>query len=1403
MSTLKNLLTRTMNASWIVFAALLMSAASAVASPGAIWTSRGDGTVVNGNVYDSKDDVYLNGGPQNDNGQGIPTEPLQYYFQVTDPSGAVLLSDDPIECRKVQVVSGVIAGNASGSCPHPNGVTNSANGSTPVKLMPYLDTPNTGGEYKVWLIPVKEYDLAACPANFGFCSGNTKTDNFKVRVSGTAYIVACKFEDQNGSAVQDQDEPMIASWPITATGVDGSPVEASTGLNGCVSFTVTTFSQSGTASVTLTETLLGGFIQRAPVDGSVARAGTSPAYTVTNGAVSSTDVRPGDTLTIFFGNQRQGETDPGRLLVSKDAFAAYKLTWNIDKLVNGVKTTTINASGTVNPTYTVTIGHDGGTAFVANGTINVSNPGSTVVAGVVTDSVDNGGTCTITITSDVFDNGDGSVSVFLGPGQSISVPYTCTYSSTPNPMVGTNTVTATWGTNGLDQNFATVDFTNATVVDDAVALSDTLKGAMGTLVFPLNPNPTVITYSDVPLTGTPGQCVDRPNTASFQSQTPNSAHAGISTATVRICSGLDLTVEKTASAAYKRTYAWNITKNVDQTSVNLSGSGSATFNYTVVVSQGDSTDSDWVVSGNITVRNPNVWTAVNVDVGDSVPGGTCVVNGGTTTVSVPAATNAGPGIRTVPYTCSFSSAPGTSVTNTATVTWSASTYGTPTGSASGTAGATFGAPTETDNLTINVTDAFGGGAPAALTPATLTASDTTPTTNTYTYSRTVEGVPGQCVTKNNTAAFASTDTTLTGSASKSVTVCTGADLTVSKTASVSFNRAYTWTIAKSVDQNRVNTIGESATFTYTVTATQGAPVDSGWAASGTITVVNPNQWGGPISVTLTDSVGSTGCVVNGGQSIVSVPQGGSVSVPYSCTFSASPGASITNSVTASWVGAAVPTPNVSATNTAGGTFGAPAQTTNQSITVTDTFDGNTTTLFTATASDTTPTVASRTYAQTVTAVAGSCVTKDNTAVMSSGETVLGQDSESVMVCKGADLTVAKQGTTSFTRTYRWNINKVVVGASNFVLGGTANYSVTVSQNGPPVDSAWTASGTITVSNPNDWAVVVTVTDPGCTVNGGTNVSVPADGSVNLNYSCSLSSGASFTNTATATWNATTAYTPNNNATGSNSNAFTTPTTVANQTVNVSDLFNGTVTQNLGSVTGNAEGTMSATFPYSNEVPPPESGCGPLYNVARIVETGQTSTAAVTNCNSGAHTIGFWQNKNGQGIIAADGSTEGACDVGAWLRGFAPFEDLNDGAACGSVVATNTKGNSVITTDVTNYVFSVIKVASAKGASMNAMLKAQMLATALNVYFSDPELGGSVLPDATLPIGGLSIDLTNIRGQDYSGFWGADSKTIRQLLDDAAAASNSGGNVWYGQTKSDQEKAKSTFDAINNEDVNAP
>jgi hypothetical protein len=68
--------------------------AAAHAINGAIYTTDGSGNPpTNGNIYKFKADVYLSGGPKATAGcSGGALEAGDYYFQVTDPSGTVLLS---------------------------------------------------------------------------------------------------------------------------------------------------------------------------------------------------------------------------------------------------------------------------------------------------------------------------------------------------------------------------------------------------------------------------------------------------------------------------------------------------------------------------------------------------------------------------------------------------------------------------------------------------------------------------------------------------------------------------------------------------------------------------------------------------------------------------------------------------------------------------------------------------------------------------------------------------------------------------------------------------------------------------------------------------------------------------------------------------------------------------------------------------------------------------------------------------------------------------------------------------------------------------------------------------------------------------------------------------------------
>ena len=124
---------------------------------------------------------------------------------------------------------------------------------------------------------------------------------------------------------------------------------------------------------------------------------------------------------------------------------------------------------------------------------------------------------------------------------------------------------------------------------------------------------------------------------------------------------------------------------------------------------------------------------------------------------------------------------------------------------------------------------------------TVTATDGAPfATATFTYDRTESGVAGTCTSYDNTATITETKQ----SASKTVTVCVGKDLTVTKTAAAPSTVTYLWKISKDVDKTLVKIAeGGSYTFNYTVGVAQTGISDSGWTLSGKITVTQPERLG--------------------------------------------------------------------------------------------------------------------------------------------------------------------------------------------------------------------------------------------------------------------------------------------------------------------------------------------------------------------------------------------------------------------------------------------------------------------------------------------------------------------------------------------------------------------------------
>jgi len=153
---------------------------------GAVFTSNIDGTEIDANIYEHKGDVYLTGGPCQ-GGSHLPDG--DYYFEVDSPNGT-LLSSDTIGDREITIAGGFITSTSSHSthdvsCTSDPGIT--------VQLLPYNDTPNPGGEYK--LIVATKASVEACKdfdveSNFQICNqADQKSDNFKVGPSGSLKII--------------------------------------------------------------------------------------------------------------------------------------------------------------------------------------------------------------------------------------------------------------------------------------------------------------------------------------------------------------------------------------------------------------------------------------------------------------------------------------------------------------------------------------------------------------------------------------------------------------------------------------------------------------------------------------------------------------------------------------------------------------------------------------------------------------------------------------------------------------------------------------------------------------------------------------------------------------------------------------------------------------------------------------------------------------------------------------------------------------------------------------------------------------------------------------------------------------------------------------------------------------
>jgi hypothetical protein len=255
--------------------------------------------------------------------------------------------------------------------------------------------------------------------------------------------------------------------------------------------------------------------------------------------------------------------------------------------------------------------------------------------------------------------------------------------------------------------------------------------------------------------------------------------------------------------------------------------------------------------------------------------------------------------------------------------------------------------------------------------------------------------------------------------------------------------------------------------------------------------------------------------------------------------------------------------------------------------------------------------------------------------------------------------------------------------------------------------------------------------------------------------------------------------------------------------------------------------------YPRTVPVPQFGCKSYDNTATFTTSDTkaqgTDGKTVTVCGpaqTGALTMGFWKGPNGNALIANYCAPALKTALAAYL------------STLGSATATSgpfTDAAGKTCAQLVTYVNGIIGGASAT--DMNKMLKAQMLATALDVYFSS--IGYSTVgitsgktsikpPSNFLPNGGIGtfvMDLQSIcpmvddlstgvatckNGTPSTDAFAANAvpwaaKSISDILTFAATLSPGGAftgtaasSSWYGTDRTKQEILKNIFDQINNQ-----
>jgi len=388
---------------------------------------------------------------------------------------------------------------------------------------------------------------------------------------------------------------------------------------------------------------------------------------------------------------------------------------------------------------------------------------------------------------------------------------------------------------------------------------------------------------------------------------------------------------------------------------------------------------------------------------------------------------------------------------------------------------------------------------------------------------------------------------------------------------------------------------------------------------------------------------------------------------------------------------------------------------------------------------------------------------------------------------GPLLTISKDAAGTYDRAITWGITKSVNGPTlRYLASGSTqvDYQVVVTKS-TTVNNV-KVTGSINVHNGgNQAAIGATVADHlgadfgnlPCTITDPTQfalIAVSSDAS--STYGCTLPDGLPAANpgsnnaTVNYTGLAADGVTPLAKSDSTVISFDFTENLVGSDCATMSDLFNGVTTVNIG--TGST--CDAGTFTYSKTINA-GSGCVKYPNVATLTPDGGTaipSDASVEVCSpvqSGALSKGFWHNKNGQAKIKSAPAPGGVCSVYTFLAGYAPFYGVK------------TSGDKSCAA-VASWVLGVLDQATSAGAAMNPMLRAQMLAAALDYNL----LGANFNFNMKYP------------NDKSAAFGGASCMMIPDMLTFASTAPQyipPTPEQWYSQMKGIQALAKDAFESI--------